>query len=307
MAGLFSSAKQNKQIGLDFQSDGVAVVQVQTGKKRTGKVLRSDFLESVGQQAQVKALQKWVADNHVQKTTCVCLLADDDYDVYQIEKPEVEDSELRQALSWRVKDLINYDVASAVIDSYPMPLSSKNKTQQISVVSAHETVVGTYVDSIKSAGLELAAIDVHDLVSKYLQCVQQGANQTLAVLSLSDTEGSLSIFHDTDLYVSRNFKIGISQLKHVNDEDQSVYDALLLEIQRSMDYYESYYGLGSVSSLLIHPQLQPTEKMGMYLQNFTNFDIDFISPEESDASDGDPALESHCFNAYCAALRGVYA
>jgi MSHA biogenesis protein MshI len=307
MASLFSSARQNKQIGLDFQPGGVAVVQVQTDKKRTGKVLRSEFLASVGQQAQIQALQKWVANNHVQKSSCVCLLANDDYDVYQIDKPEVEDSELSQALSWRVKDLINYDVSSAVIDSYPMPMSSKNNTQQVSVVSARESVVGSYVDSIKSTGLELTAIDIHDLVSKYLPCVQQGGSQTQAVLSLAEAEGSLSIFHDTDLYVSRDFKIGISQLKQVNDEDQSVYDSLLLEIQRSMDYFESFYGLGSVSGLLIHPQIQPTEKMALYLQNFTNFDIDFISLDETGASDTAAALESHCFHAYCAALRGVYA
>ena len=33
MVGLFLSAQQNKQIGLDFQPGGVAVVQVQSGKK----------------------------------------------------------------------------------------------------------------------------------------------------------------------------------------------------------------------------------------------------------------------------------
>lgn len=307
MGSLFSSAKHNKQIGLDFQSDGVAVVQVHSGKKSTGSVLRSEFLASVGQQAQVQALQKWVSGNHLQKSPCVCLPGKDDYDVYQIDKPEVEESELRQALSWRVKDLINYDVASAVIDSYPMPASSKNNTQQLSVVTAHESVVGSYVDSVRSAGLELTAIDIHDLVSNYLDCVRQGANQTQAVLSLADSDGSLSIFHDTDLYVSRSFKIGLNQLKLVNEEDQSIYDSLLLEIQRSMDYFESFYGLGSVSSLLIHPRLQPTEKMAMYLQNFTNFDIDFISLGEAGASDESPALEPHCFHAYCAALRGVYA
>ncbi len=222
-------------------------------------------------------------------------------------RPEVEEAELRQALTWRIKDLINYDVGSAVIDSYPMPLSSKNKTQQISVVSAHESVVGSYVDSIKSAGLDLTAIDIHDLVAKYLPCVQQGANQTQAVLSLSDNDGSLCIFHDTDLYVSRNFKIGINQLQQANEEDQSVYDSLLLEIQRSMDYFESFYGLGSVSSLLIHPQFQPVEKMAMYLQNFTNFDIDFIALGEADKNDKSTTLEPQCFHAYCAAMRDVYA
>jgi MSHA biogenesis protein MshI len=306
MSSLFSSAKQDKQVGLDFQPGGVAVVQVRSGKNRSGDILHSDYLPSVGQQAQIQALQKWVSEKHARKSPCVCLLADDDYDVYQIDKPEVEEAELRQALSWRIKDLINYDVGLAVIDSYPMPVSSKNNAQQVSVVSAHESVVGSYVDSIKTVGLKLTAIDIHELVSKYLLCVQQGANQTQAVLSLAQTDGSLSIFHDTDLYVSRNFKIGVSQLEQVNSEDQSIYDSLLLEIQRSMDYFESYYGLGSISSLLVYPQIPSTEKMAMYLQNFTNFDIDFIILGEDSGRKTPPGLEPNCFHAYCAAMRGVY-
>ncbi len=60
MSKLFTSAKQDRQIGLDFQSGGVAVVQVKSGKKQRGEILNSEFLSSVGQQAQ--ALQNWVAD-----------------------------------------------------------------------------------------------------------------------------------------------------------------------------------------------------------------------------------------------------
>ncbi len=305
MGSLFSSARRDKQIGLDFQPGGVAVVQVQSGRKQTSRLLHSEYLPSVGQQAQALALRNWVSENRQQKSSCVCLLADDDYDVYQIEEPKVEATELRQALGWCIKDLIDYDVDSAVIDSYPMPLSSKNNKQQLSVVSAHESVVGAYVECIKSAGLKLTAIDVHDLVGKYLHCIQRGEKQTQVLLSLAESEGALSIFHDTDLYVSRHFKTGLNQLEQADDEDQGVYDSLLLEIQRSMDYFESSYGLGTVSQLLIHPKLPQTEKMGVYLQDSTGFDIDFISVGEDNLNDKTPALELHCFHAYCAAMRGL--
>lgn len=306
MGSLFSSARPDKQIGLDFQPGGVAVVQVQSGRKQTGRLLLSEYLPSVGLQAQAQALSSWVSENRQQKSICVCLLADDDYDVYQIEKPKVEEAELKQALGWCIKDLTSYDVESAVIDSYPMPVSSKKNVQQLGVVSAQESVVGAYVECIKSAGLKLTAIDVHDLVGKYLQCIQQGEKQTQALLSLSESEGALAIYHDTDLYVSRHFKTGLNQLEQADDEDQGDYGALLLEIQRSMDYFESYYGLGTVSRLLIYPKIQQTEKMGSYLQSSTNFEIDFISVGEDNGNDQIPALDPHCFHAYCAAMRGMH-
>ncbi len=305
MVSLFSSTERDNQIGVDFLPAGVAVVRVQSTRKKSGPVVSSEYLPSVGQQSQVEALQHWVRENHLEKSPCVCLIAIEDCDTHQVEKPEVDAAELNQALTWRIKDLIDYDVGSAVVDSYPMPTSSKNNRLQVNVVSAHESVIGSYVDSIKSAGLSLEAIDIHDLVGKNLDLVRHGTGKTQAILVLAENSGFLSIYHDTDLYVSRDFKVGINQIEQASDEDQSVYDSLLLEIQRSFDYFGSSYELGSISRLQIYPQQAATEKMMMYLQNATSFEIDFIGSKQ-EQSVGIPAdLEPHCFHAYCAALRGV--
>jgi MSHA biogenesis protein MshI len=305
MVSLFSSAERDNQIGVDFLPAGVAVVRVQSARKKSAHTISSEYLPAVGQQSQVEALQHWVRENHLQKSPCVCLIAIEDCDTHQVEKPDVDPTELNQALTWRIKDLIDYDVGSAVVDSYPMPVSSKNNRLQMNVVSAHESVISSYVDSIKSAELSLEAIDIHDLVGKNLDFVRQGAGETQAILALAEDSGLLSIFHDTDLYVSRDFKVGINQIEQASDADQSAYDSLLLEIQRSFDYFGSFYELGSITRLQIYPQTAATEKMVMYLQDATSFEIDFISSNEEQSA-GIPAdLEQHCFHAYCAALRGV--
>ncbi len=135
-----------------------------------------------------------------------------------------------------------------------------------------------------------------------LQVVQHSSEHSMAVLTLTRESGLLSVYHDTDLYVSREFMIGTDQLGLATSEDESIFDALLLELQRSLDYFESFYGMGSVTDLRIFPQLKATEKMAMYLQNLSNFDIEFISFA---GDDDNPGLEPHCFHAYCAALRGV--
>jgi MSHA biogenesis protein MshI len=300
--GLFSTAKKESQIGVDFLSDGVAVTQVQTGKKNPGGIMRSEFVEASGQEAQVEALKDWVRVNNLQKIPCVCLVASDDCDVYQVERPEVDDAEMIQAVTWKIKDLLNYDVAYAVVDSYPLPDSSKNNQKQIGVVAAREAVVGSYVESIKTTAMELTALDVHELVRSNLQLVRNSAEQSLALLTLTESSGLLSVYNDTALHVSRAFMIGTDQLEKASAEDESVFDALLLEVQRSLDYFESYFGKGSVTNLRVFPQTQATEKMAMYLQNLSNLDIDFISFAGDEGSAG---LEQHCFHAYCAALRDV--
>ena len=314
--GLFSTAKKEVQIGVDFLSDGVAIAQVQTGKKNPGAIIRSEFVAATGTPDQVQVLKQWVHDNNLQKAPCVCLVADDDCDIYQVERPEVDDSEMIQAVSWKIKDLINYDVTNAVVDSYPMPVSNNNKPQQVGVVAARENVISSYVESIRETSLELDALDVHELSRSNLDVVQHSAGESLMLLTLTSDKGLLSVYHDTDLCVSREFMIGIDQLALASSEDESIFDALLLEIQRSLDYFESFYGMGTVSMLRIFPQLEATEKMAMYLQNFSNLDIDFLTfktthggpkPElqTSDKADAGSLLERHCFHAYCAALRGL--
>ena len=314
--GLFSTAKKESQIGVDFLPTGVAVAQVRTGKKRPGAVMRSEFIAAAGTQAQVGALKQWVSDNNLQKTPCVCLVADDDCDIYQVERPEVDDSEMIQAVTWKIKDLINYDVTNAVVDSYPMPASSKNKQQQVGVVAARENVISSYVDSIRATSLELDALDVHELVRSNLEAVQQSKGESLMLLTLTSDRGLLSVYHDTDLYVSREFMIGIDQLEQASSGDESIYDALLLEIQRSLDYFESFYGMGTVTSLRIFPQLDVTDKMATYLQDFSNLEIDFlgfksaqngpkIDLHTSSETQIRPILEQQCFHAYCAALRNL--
>jgi MSHA biogenesis protein MshI len=296
--GLFSRSKKESQIGVEFQHDGVAVAQVRTGQNSPGDIIRSEFVAAAGQEAQVEALRDWVRENNLQRTPCNCLVANDDCDIYQVERPEVEDSEMIQAVTWKIKDMINYDVTNAVVDSYPMPVSNKHKKRQVGVVAAREAVISSYVESIKATALELNTLDVHELVRSNLEVVQHSAEQSLALLTLTAGNGLLSVYHNTDLYVSREFPIGIDQLELASSEDESTFDALLLEIQRSVDYFESFYGIGAVTSLRVFPQLNATEKMAMYLQNFSNFDIDFITF-------GSPGLEPHCFHAYCAALRGL--
>ncbi len=299
----FFAARNDTQIGVDFRPAGVAVVQVQTSKTSPGKILRNEFLQSRGMENQQQALQSWVAQHSLQKTPCICLMGDGDCDINQIEKPSVDDSELLQALIWKIKDLVSYDVEEAVVEIYPMPVSSKNNKQQVSVVSARESIVASYVEAVKSTGLALEAIDIHGLVRKNLNSVRLSTEKTQAILSIDESSSDLSIFRDTDLYVSRGFKIGLTQLQQASSEDQSIYDSLLLEIQRSMDYFESYFGLGSVGLMEIFPQTSVTKKMALYLHNLTSFDIDFVTTES--ANEESSELGAPCFHAYCAALRGV--
>lgn len=302
MLGLFSSKPKGYQVGVDFTSTGVAAVEVATRKKDPGAIRHSTFMPAVGVKQQAQVLKQWVDQNGLKHMPCVSLIAKHDVQVFQLDKPAVENSELIQAVSWKIKDLISYDVTTAVVDVFDMPPSPKSPVSYINAVVANEAVVGSYVDVIKQSGLELQAIDIHDLVARNYCLLQGNEGQTSALLQFSDNQGLISIYHNNDLYVVRDFKIGLLDIEGAEDAE-SLYDNLLLELQRSMDYFEATYGLAAVQRMVIFPQTAAVEKMAKYLQNYLPYELDFAKIEIQ--QDGGSVLDTHCFAAYCAALRGV--
>lgn len=300
MLGLFQSKAKWLQVGVDFLPTGVAVVGVSTANNNLGQVIYSDFLPSVGVIEQSKMLQDWVDRRELKQAPCVSLIAKHDVQMFQLEKPAVEDEEMLQAVSWKLKDLISFDINAAVVDVFGFPGSSKNSSQHINAVVANESVVASYVDKIKQSGLELTVIDIHDLVAKNLGRVNDFSGKTIAMLQFAENDGLLTIYHDQDLYVARDIKIGLLDIEAALGEDESLYDKMLLELQRSMDYFESFYGLGLVQKMLVFPQSNASERMASYLQNYVSYELDFLQVDTVQ----EQHMDSHCFAAYCAALRG---
>jgi MSHA biogenesis protein MshI len=292
-----------RQIGVDFMPTGVAVVDVEAKGKNRGLVNISDFLPAVGVEEQTRVLQQWVEQQNLKHADCVSLIAKHDVQVFQLEKPVVEEQELLQAVSWKIRDLISYDVDRAVVDIFQMPSSPKNPASYINAVVANDAVVSTYVDRICESGLALQAIDVHDLVGNNFHPVTEFSEQTIALLQFSDHDGLMTIYHDRDLYVSRDLKIGLVDIEvAIDEEDEAFYENMLLELQRSMDYFESTYAMGSVVKMLLFPMTSGTQRMASYLQNYLAYDLDFAEVPVKDGRE----LNRYCFAAYCAALRGLH-
>ena len=82
-------------------------------------------------------------------------------------------------------------------------------------------------------------------------------------------------------------------------------DTIILETQRSMDYYESHFSLPPISSLVIAPTEEPVPGMMAYLANNLGLpvrmlDLNTVLDTSEPLSD---ALQAQCLLAIGAALR----
>ena len=94
----------------------------------------------------------------------------DQYQVFQVERPEgIEQSELGDALKWKLKEFLDFSPSDSVSDVFAFPEdASRNRGNLVNVVAARKSLVRELIQLINACGLELVAIDIAELALSHL-------------------------------------------------------------------------------------------------------------------------------------------
>lgn len=93
------------------------------------------------------------------------------------------------------------------------------------------------MQSVSDIGLSLASIDVPELSLRNFIDYYPNAERGIAVVSVRDNEGKLLIVKQSSVCFSRQFSIAFNGVTNTYSHDD-----IVLEIQRSLDYYERQMG-----------------------------------------------------------------
>jgi MSHA biogenesis protein MshI len=194
-------------------------------------------------------LKTYVEDNNLTNTQCNIALSISKYQLLQIDRPAVENAELNQALQWAVKEQLFSD-DELVIDYFDPPAAAASKVQKLNVVAVSKRDVIEIRDGVLKAGLALNTIGVEELAICNLLVPSDDA-----IITLKQEEGgqlSLNIVKRNQLFFSRRLR-GYENLANFSPEElkMGVVDNLSLEIQRSMDYFESQLRQAPVKKVYI--------------------------------------------------------
>jgi MSHA biogenesis protein MshI len=192
---------------------------------------------------------------NLQGTPCNAVLAPRDYSLYLVEAPAVEPEEMRAAVRWKVKDLLDVPLDDVAIDIFPVPEDAFNgRNQMLYVVAAARSRVASVIELCRSAKLELAAIDIPEMAMKNISTRFSDERGSQAFIALKTNGSNMNITRAGALYLARtvNTQVPLDVMGTVGWG--SLRDRLVLEIQRSLDYYESQMGQAPVKELLIAPR-----------------------------------------------------
>jgi MSHA biogenesis protein MshI len=151
--------------------------------------------------------------NGLEGTKCVCLPRPGVYSLRQIETPPVKGEELREAARWSVKDLVDFDIESAVVDVFDVPQSEAgDRPQRLYVVAARRSLIDDSVSLIRRVGLRLEAIDILELALRNVSTLLPQEEAGVALMYLGPDVSLLTITRGGWLYLARNIDADLEVL-----------------------------------------------------------------------------------------------
>ena len=220
-----------------------------------------------GQGMNAQALEKVGREMHFARYHCTTILSPQEYQMLVVEAPNVPPAELKTAMRWRVKDLLDFHIDDAMIDVLDIPpeKSGAARAHSMYAVAARNSAVERRVSLFDSAKIPLEVIDISEMAQRNIAVRLEETGRGLALLSFDDNSGLLTVTYNGELYLARHLDLGWEQMASADEAaKQGQFDRITLELQRSLDNIERQYPFISISRLWLAP-MPEAEALRAYL------------------------------------------
>lgn len=206
----------------------------------------------------------WARDSHagidhedLHNARVSTVLPADSYSMQLVEAPDVPAAEMRDAVRWRIQNLIEFPISEAAVETFEMPPQRHaGGRSMLHVVVAHRDEILKQVEHIRKAHLNLDVIDIPELCVRNIAVRLPQDADGVAFLHFTDDCGYLTITRQGILYMIRRIETRRGDLADAPDDVFSILErsaGVALEVQRSLDFYESHYDCPPVGELVLGP------------------------------------------------------
>lgn len=192
------------------------------------------------------ALEKLARDLHIARHQCGTVLGADEYQLLSVEAPNVPPDELRTAIRWRLKDMLDYHVDDATVDVFDVPVdrSGQIRVHQMFAVAARNQTIQQRQALFDAAKVSLQVIDIPEMAQRNIAALIETEGRATALLSFDENGGLLTITHGKELYLSRRIDAPLLDTPTADLERVAAcHERITLELQRSLDRSSRSNGL----------------------------------------------------------------
>jgi MSHA biogenesis protein MshI len=263
---------QKPEIGMVVDKRGISVVSLNNG---SGSLQLQHFDGD-----DWPAVKLWVQEIKPDSNLVHLVLDKKQYQLHQVEPPKVPDAEMNQALLYSLRDRLDFPITELQIDHFEFPKDARRGGEhKINVVTSHTPELKIIIEGMEQSGLKPAIIDIAELAIGNILIDRESMSKGVCFLAYQEKNVTFIIYRNSELYLSRSVLIN-SWDDCVSPDTDFAKESLLLEIQRTFDYYQSQLTQPPVAELLIPDWGDPLSPLIDYLSQNLQMEVNSISFRE---------------------------
>ncbi len=188
------------------------------------------------------------------KAVVSAVLDPTDYQLLLTDSMQLPPDELRAAVRWKIREQISTPAEDAVIDVFEMP-ESRGQPGMLHVIVALPSSINDLESIVKGSSRELDVIDIPEL-----------ALRNLIMLLPQDVSGSVFVLLGRSAVNILVSWMGVVYVARRIDATLGLeVEQLALEVQRSVQFYESQFDRAPINEIVIGPANQRAHELAPLL------------------------------------------
>ena len=276
MGWIKSKKRQPGWLSLLMHRDQVDLVHVKRGANGRPAVLMCDSYRK--EESDAATLTRLAKELKLDRYRCTTLLERNGYQLHQVDAPNVPSGELKAAVRWRVKDLIDYPVETATIDVLDIPADSAAPAPDHAVLAviAANSAIQRCIEPFNDSRIALECIDIPELAQRNIAALFESDGGGVVTVAFYQDDGLLTFTRGGELYNSRRIDISLQQLLQADETRRLVYfERIALEVQRSLDHLGRQYHYVPLAKVLLGP-LPAALGLEQYLTSIISVPVESI-------------------------------
>lgn len=251
LQNLFQQKKADEYIGVVLYAAFVRIVKL---KRLEGQELLTcihaeqyplDRPENLS-----KLLENIIDEQELQGASTVLILPPEKVESVQIEMSELPEVDVQASLPWKLKDLVSIPPQDMVCDYIEMDIQPLGQQPKAQIMATSRNYVEGIVEPFHKHNVPILGITTEQFVLARMQRVENAAQ--LIYVQHRDMAGILLILKNQQICFARKIR-GTDSVINMTADQVKEYgaDMIAIEIQRSIDYYESQLKQPPIKDVLI--------------------------------------------------------
>ncbi len=197
-------------------------------------------------------VESFAKDAGLAQYECATLLRPGEYQLLLVEAPNVPPVELKSAIRWSIKDMLDYHVDDATIDVLDIPPDAARggRNHSMYAVAAKNALIEGRIKQFEAARIPLRVIDIPETAQRNIGALYEEPQRGLALLYPGEEASLLTVTYGQELFLARRIDVGLSELQSSREE---ALNRLVLELQRTLDLFDRQFPQVPVTKLLLAP------------------------------------------------------